>query len=205
MSKKKQHCYDYPMPAATADAVVWTVGPSGWRILLIERKSEPFAGRWALPGGFINPEEPPLQACIRELQEETNVAATDFREVGAFGDKGRDPRGWTISVAFYTLQKEGELVAKAGDDATKAKWHSMKRLPKLAFDHDKIIAAAKAKLAVDLVTTDLAKRCLDPRFNKKTAEEFVAPFGGENPIDFWRALGLVESAGGGKWRFRLPR
>ena len=158
-------CYEYPRPAVTADAVVWTIGDAGWRILLIERKSEPFAGCWALPGGFINPDEPPLQACIRELREETNVAAMDFYDVGAFGEKGRDPRGWTISIAYYTLQKEGELVAKAGDDASSAAWHRMDELPALAFDHDRIIAKAKERLVVDLTTSKILAPLLKKRFS----------------------------------------
>jgi 8-oxo-dGTP diphosphatase len=203
MSKKKKHCYDWPMPAATADAVVWTVGPSGWRILLIERKSEPFAGKWALPGGFINPDEPPLQACIRELKEETNVVEADFRPVDVFGDPGRDPRGWTISFAFYTFQPEGELEARAGDDAKRTSWHSMRRLPKLAFDHDKIIAKAKRRLSVDLVTSNLAKPFFRPTFARTTANALLNGLADtKDAVECLRSFGVVESAGRRRWRFR---
>ena len=208
MSKKKQHCYDYPMPAATADAVVWTVGPSGWRILLIKRKSEPFAGRWALPGGFINPEEPPLQACIRELREETNVQAEDFREVGAFGDKGRDPRGWTISIAFYTLRPEGSLAATAGDDASKAAWHRMDDLPALAFDHEKIIEKATKRLVVDMSTSPILAPLLKKTFSFGELDELLDRF---YPVVFQvsRLLGtrliasnLLEKTRTGRWKFK---
>jgi 8-oxo-dGTP diphosphatase len=202
-SKKKQHCYDWPMPAATADAVVWTFGPGGWRILLIERKSDPFAGSWSLPGGFINPEEPPFQACIRELKEETNVSERDFREVGVFGDPGRDPRGWTISFAYYTFQPEGELKARAGDDATRTRWHSMERLPKLAFDHDKIIAKAKDTLAVDLVTTDIARGFFESTFTRLMVNALLNGLARtDNALERLRVFGVVEAAGRGRWKFR---
>jgi 8-oxo-dGTP diphosphatase len=207
MSKKKPHCYDFPMPAATADAVVWTVGKSGWRLLLIERKSEPFAGKWALPGGFINPEEPPLEACIRELHEETAVKAEDFRDVGVFGDPGRDPRGWTISYAFYTLLPEGQMEAKAGDDASRLAWHPMKALPDLAFDHEKIIEAARRRLAVDLYTTPVARLLLPEAFSAAEAGKLAraldrnAPRTGDEIIERLTAFDLVKRGGEGKWKF----
>ena len=191
------------MPAATADAVVWTFGPSGWRILLIERKSDPFAGSWALPGGFINPDEPPLLACIRELKEETNVSERDFRDIGVFGDPGRDPRGWTISFAFYTFQLEGELKARAGDDAERTRWHSMKRLPKLAFDHDRIIAKARERLAVDLVTTDVARGFFKSTFTRLTVNALLNGLTQtDNALERLRAFGVVEASGRGRWKFR---
>jgi 8-oxo-dGTP diphosphatase len=201
------HCYEYPRPAVTADAVVWSFGDEGWRILLIERKTQPFAGRWALPGGFVNPDEPPLEASIRELYEETNVAALDFRDVGPFGDKGRDPRGWTISYAFYTLLPQGSVNARAGDDASHTAWHRMDELPKLAFDHDKIIEKAKQRLAIDLYTTPIARPFLSRTFSASEAGKFVraldanAPRTGKNIVERLTAFGLVKRTTSGDWRF----
>jgi 8-oxo-dGTP diphosphatase len=207
MSNKKQHCYDYPMPAVTADAVVWTFGDAGWRLLLIRRKSEPFAGRWALPGGFVNPDEPPLEASIRELHEETNVAVSGFREVGTFGDKGRDPRGWTISYAYYALLLQGSVEASAGDDASGAAWHPMDELPKLAFDHDKIIDTAKRRLAVDLYTTPIARPFLPSPFSAREAGKLFraldknAPRTGNGVVERLSAFDLVKGTRAGDWRF----
>jgi 8-oxo-dGTP diphosphatase len=67
-------------------------------VLLIQRGHEPFAGQWALPGGFVDMEEPLEAAARRELQEETGVTDVPLREVGMAGKPGRDPRGRTISA-----------------------------------------------------------------------------------------------------------
>lgn len=96
---KPKHSYDYPRPALTVDAVLVTREPVP-RVLLIQRKDDPFAGKWALPGGFVNENEPLPEACRRELVEETGVAVEDLEQLVAVGDPGRDPRGWTVSVAF---------------------------------------------------------------------------------------------------------
>lgn len=85
-------------------------------MLLIQRKHDPFAGKWALPGGFVDEGEPLDQAAARELQEETSVdtVAQQIRleQVGAFGDPGRDPRGWTVTVAYVAIVKSKKLSVK---------------------------------------------------------------------------------------------
>ena len=110
-------------------------------MLLIQRRHEPFADHWALPGGFVDQDESLEAAATRELKEETGLARAKFKQIGAFGDPGRDPRGHTVSVAFTALLKS-KGKAEAADDAKDVGWHKVKRLPKLAFDHKKIIAAA---------------------------------------------------------------
>ncbi len=127
----------------TVDAVA--VAPSaagGQSVLLIRRGHEPFAGSWALPGGFVDPDEDLEQAARRELVEETGVIAPVMRQIGAFGDPGRDPRGRAVSVAFLAVL-DTTTAARAGDDAADARWFPMDQLPKrLAFDHAAILAAA---------------------------------------------------------------
>jgi len=139
------YTYDYPRPALTVDLVIYRFRPTGpSEILLIRREDEPFAGKWALPGGFVNEGEHPEEAAFRELYEETGQEAKHLRQVGAFAAPGRDPRGWTVSIAF--TGRAGRPCATdalaAGDDAAEAKWCSVYDLPELAFDHEKIIAAA---------------------------------------------------------------
>ena len=97
----------------------------------------------------MDPFEPLEKAARRELAEETGVTG-DFSlaQCGAFGDPGRDPRGWTISVAFCGRLGEGEGTPVAGDDATHAQWHPCAALPELAFDHTQIIQAARERLGV---------------------------------------------------------
>jgi len=198
--------YEYPRPAVTADAILWTFGERGWRVLLIQRKSEPFAGRWAIPGGFVNPDEPPRDAAIRELHEETNVVAADFHEVGVFGEKDRDPRGWTISNAFYALLPEGAVRARAGDDASRTRWHAMDDLPSLAFDHERIIKLAKKRLTVDLYTTCVARPLLPSSFTTAQFGAVARALDANAPsstvaLRRLAAFGLVRRGQKAKWRF----
>ncbi|MDO8930289.1 MAG: NUDIX hydrolase, partial [Bacteroidota bacterium] len=106
------HTYSYPRPAVTVDAILISKQNS---VLLIERGREPFKGKWALPGGFIDMDEPLETACIRELEEETGIRITLLKQFKAFGAVDRDPRHRTISVIFYAFT-EDEIIAHAGDD-----------------------------------------------------------------------------------------
>lgn len=145
--------YDYPRPAVTVDVVAFAATARGLRVLLIERAHEPFAGRHALPGGFVDIDEDLEPAARRELAEETGVAVGPLLEVGAFGAVGRDPRGRSIGVAFAAVFAGEPPAGCAGDDARTAAWRSADRLPKLAFDHRAIVAAARSRL-VDRITLD---------------------------------------------------
>jgi 8-oxo-dGTP diphosphatase len=144
--RKKRHCYDYARPALTVDLVLVTRERKP-RVLLIRRKHEPFEGMWALPGGFVDENEPLELAARRELQEETGLEVEELEQLQTFGDPGRDPRGWTIAVAFLAPVEAMGLTPKAGDDAAEVGWHQLDRLPPLAFDHDKILARARQRLA----------------------------------------------------------
>jgi 8-oxo-dGTP diphosphatase len=141
------HTYDYPRPALTADVVALRFHANTLECLLIERARPPFEGSWALPGGFVDAGESPRAAAARELVEETAVAlsAEELIEVGAFGDPGRDPRGWVVSVAWAALLP-CDAAASAGDDARVARWWPLAALPPLAFDHATIISRAIERL-----------------------------------------------------------
>ena len=137
------YTYPYPRPALTVDIVLIKEGCEGLEILLIQRGHPPFAGQWALPGGFVDEYEPLEAAARRELFEETGLEAPDLQQFGAFGDPGRDPRGWTVSVAFWT-RIAGDITPRAGDDASAARWWPLDALPSLAFDHADIVRQAEA-------------------------------------------------------------
>lgn len=134
--------YKYPRPAFTADAVILSRDADGCRtILLVRRGNEPFAGRWALPGGFVNEGERAVDAAKRELEEETGVDIGDsdlLAHIGVYDTPGRDPRGWTVSAAYAT-ELPGQPTAQGSDDAAEAQWHRVDNLPPLAFDHDQIV------------------------------------------------------------------
>jgi 8-oxo-dGTP diphosphatase len=142
---KKPYCYEYPRPMVTVDVVIVT-REERRRVLLIRRKSDPFQGKWALPGGFVNMDEDLEDAARRELMEETSVATGKLEQLATFGTPGRDPRGRTISVVFLAAIRPADAKATAGDDAAEAAWHPLGRLPELAFDHAEILALAKKRL-----------------------------------------------------------
>lgn len=136
------HTYQYPRPALTADTIILSRDEAGNRVvLLIRRGGEPFAGSWALPGGFVDEGETAIQAAARELEEETGVRLDSpdlHAEIGFYDTPGRDPRGWTVSVAFC-VDLPAMPPAKADDDAAEVQWHRLDNLPPMAFDHRKIM------------------------------------------------------------------
>jgi 8-oxo-dGTP diphosphatase len=132
------YSYEFPRPSLTVDVAVVTRGASP-RVLLIQRRKPPFAGAWALPGGFVDENEPLEAAARRELQEETGLTVDELTQLGTYGDPGRDPRGWTVSVAYWTRVDESSAHAVAADDAMAASWYPLDALPPLAFDHAKIL------------------------------------------------------------------
>ena len=148
MPSFKKRKYEYF--SVSADILVFRRGAKSWEILLIQRKNPPYQSCWALPGGFIDRHEDSLTCAKRELKEETHLVCDKLFEFGAFTAPGRDPRGRTATVAYYTFltKKSGE--PQADDDAEALKWFPLRRLPELAFDHKEIISkgikAARAKL-----------------------------------------------------------
>jgi 8-oxo-dGTP diphosphatase len=143
---KKKYCYDYPRPAVTVDIVIVS-REARPRVLLIRRKQEPYAGWWALPGGFVEMDESLADAARRELAEETGVHARDVEQLHTFGAPERDPRGRTISVVYLARVDPAHVRPRASDDAAEVGWHSLKRPPaRLAFDHAEILALVRKRL-----------------------------------------------------------
>jgi 8-oxo-dGTP diphosphatase len=132
-------------PALTVDVVALAGDPPA-SVLLIERGGEPFAGSWALPGGFVEGGERVNAAAARELAEETAIEAGELELLGVYDTPGRDPRGPTVSVV-YVLRAPVELEARGGDDAAQARWFAVDQLPPLAFDHALVIADALSSRA----------------------------------------------------------
>lgn len=134
--------YRYPHPAVAADIAIFTVREGRLMLLLIKRLGAPFAGQWALPGGFLSMDED-LDSCARrELLEETGVDTAFLEHFGNFSAPDRDPRERVISVAYLALIGFDKLSPKAGSDAAEVGWFELSSLPALAFDHDQIIQAA---------------------------------------------------------------
>ncbi len=131
----------------TVDAVIFRKGKEGHEILLIQRKNDPFKGKWALPGGFVDEHEDLADAAARELEEETGLKVENLQQLGAFGKPHRDPRHHTVSIAYMGIASEG-AEAVGADDAAEAKWFSVKKLPELAFDHADIVTLALEKVTL---------------------------------------------------------
>src|SRR5271156_3918503 len=130
----------WPRPMLTVDMVVLTEAslPS---LLLVQRGHPPFAGEWALPGGFVEEGERVIDAAPRELAEETGLHVGSLRLLGVYDTPGRDPRGWTVSVVYLARVQAQDPVSGA-DDARDARWFPIDGLPKLAFDHAAIVGDA---------------------------------------------------------------
>ncbi len=137
---------EFPKPSLTADAAVFRIERGRLEVLLVRRANEPFKGAWAFPGGFVEKDEPIARAASRELFEETGLKGVQLSQFHSFGDPGRDPRGWTVTVAHIGAVRPGRDKTKAGDDAQSAKWFDAANPPRLAFDHADILNAALNRL-----------------------------------------------------------
>lgn len=129
-------------PTVGCDAVIFDVRKGELRVLLIKRGHEPFLGKWALPGGFMEWGESCETAAARELQEETGLTGVRLEQLGVFSEPGRDPRGTIVSVAYFGLVDDNNLAIKAADDAAEAQWFEVEKCPELAFDHTLILKKA---------------------------------------------------------------
>jgi 8-oxo-dGTP diphosphatase len=123
----------------TVDAII----PYKRGIVLIKRLNDPFKGMYALPGGIVEYGESVETAVLREVKEETGLDGKIYKLVGVYSQPSRDPRGHFVSVCFIVMG-DGEL--KAGSDAKEVGVFPLENLPKLAFDHEKMIESARGDL-----------------------------------------------------------
>lgn len=124
---KSYNADKYPRPSVTADNLIFSFqGENPPEILLIKRKNHPEKGKWALPGGYANPDETVMSAAARELEEETHISGLPLYPVGIFSDIDRDPRSWTMTSAYVAAVDKSTLDIKADDDAACAEWFSVK-------------------------------------------------------------------------------
>ncbi|MEV7241020.1 NUDIX hydrolase [Streptomyces sp. NPDC093248] len=159
-----KHAYE-PF-AVTVDLAVLTVREGALHVLLVERGQEPYAGRWALPGGFLLPDESAETAARRELAEETgldDVSGLDLEQFRTYSEPGRDPRMRVVSVAFTALLPEPPE-PRGGGDAAQARWLPYGSAGPLAFDHDRILADAHERVGDRLENTRAATAFCPPEF-----------------------------------------
>ena len=176
----------YPRPSVTVDIVLFTVVDRTLRVLLIKRKNHPFLDHWALPGGFVRPEENAEQAAFRELGEEAGARGIYLEQLYTFSEPGRDPRTWVISIAHYALVTADRLNIQAGSDAKEAHWFlvrdarggSVEACPvggggpvKLAFDHHKILNTAVERIRGKLDYVPIGFQLLPEKFTLTELQE----------------------------------
>ena len=136
---EKKYQYEYPHFAVTVDNIILNLkDPRDIKVLLITRKNDPYKGKLALPGGFLDPEDKSARdGAARELKEETNLSLSTLVQVCALTKEGRDPRERCISIVYEGIVYDEHEEIKAKDDAATVKWVSLQTLKKndLAFDH----------------------------------------------------------------------
>jgi 8-oxo-dGTP diphosphatase len=140
------HTYEYPRAALTVDCVVFGLDEQELKVMLIQRALPPFAGKWALPGGFVRVDETLDEAARRELEEETGLRNVFLEQLYTFGAVDRDPRERVVSVAHYALVNLRDHSVHAATDASAAAWFGVHDVPSLAFDHAEILRVALERL-----------------------------------------------------------
>lgn len=142
--ENKVYTYKHPHPSVTVDCVIFGFNGFSLQVLLIERASDPYKGCWAFPGGFLNIDESASDGAIRELKEETGLTGAYMEQFHTYSDPARDPRERVITIAHYALVRTSEVCP--GDDAAKACWFPLDKVPTLAFDHALILKDALTRL-----------------------------------------------------------
>lgn len=176
------------------DIVIFTIQSGELRVLLVKRGIAPFAGEFAIPGGFVLDDESLDQAALRELKEETGVGDVYLEQLYSFGDPGRDPRGRVLTIAYYALISADRSPLAAGTDAADAQWCAVGDLPNLAFDHRKILDYALERLRNKLEYTTVGFQLLPSRFSLTELQEVYEAILGRklDKRNFRRKLALLK-------------
>ena len=158
-------------PRVAADVAVFAFLDGAMNVLLVRRRYEPYESYWALPGGLLEPDETLEEAAERELREETGVTDTYMEQLATFSQVDRDPRGRVISCCYLALVDGGRVRLRPGSDAREAAWRPLEALLRetdqgtvLAFDHDRILAYARQRLAYKLEYQNVAWSLLPETF-----------------------------------------
>jgi 8-oxo-dGTP diphosphatase len=158
-------------PRVAADVAVFAFLDGAMNVLLVRRRYEPYESYWALPGGLLEPDETLEEAAERELREETGVTDTYMEQLATFSRVDRDPRGRVISCCYLALVDGGRVRLRPGSDAREAAWRPLEALLRetdegtvLAFDHDRILAYARQRLAYKLEYQNVAWSLLPETF-----------------------------------------
>ena len=160
---------DFPRPIATVDVALFTLAEQHLAVALVERAAPPLAGRFALPGTYVHVEEDADldAAAARVLREKCGLAGLFVEQLRTYSGAARDPRGWSITTAFYAL------VPRQTFDAAGAAMRlvAAETLEGLPFDHDRIVADGVARLRGKATYTTLPAKLLPELFTLRELEE----------------------------------
>lgn len=212
-AQQSTFCYDYPRPALTIDCVVFGLDLERLKVLLVQRDTEPFQNRWSLPGGFVRMEESLDECAKRVLLNKTGCENIYFEQLYTFGTPDRDPRGRTISVAYYALVNSPEfpLEEDAARSRSQADWLDIHNIPTLAFDHNHILRTALARLRAKITYQPIGFELLPKKFtlsrlqklyelilgetlDKRNFRKKLLGYGILKPLQAWERLGRQRPA-----------
>lgn len=198
---------EFPLPYTTVDIVIFTVRDAVLEVLLVKRpadSAEPYPGRWALPGGFVNIAiDADLHACARrKLLDKTGVVSPYLEQLGSWGSRDRDPRGWSATHVYFALIPGAELELRHGANAADVGWLPVDKAmkSKLAFDHGDLLAAAVERLRSKVEYTSLPAFLLKEPFTLPQLQQ-VYEVVLDRPVDKsgfrtrMMAAGFLEEAG----------
>jgi 8-oxo-dGTP diphosphatase len=188
------------------DIVIFTIQDENLRVLLVKRGIPPYKGQYAVPGGFVLPNESLEEAALRELFEETGTTDVYLEQLYSFGEPKRDPRGRVVTIAYYALASADRSPAIGGSDAAEARWFSVAELPVLAFDHAAIVECALTRLRNKLEYTTVGFELLPRKFtlselqqlheiildrplDKRNFRRRMETLGLLKPLNEWRSTG----------------
>jgi 8-oxo-dGTP diphosphatase len=158
------YTYKYQRPNLAVDCVVFGLDEEDLKIILIERDKEPYRGKWALPGGFVHIDESLEDAAKRELKEETGIQDVFLEQLYTFGEVDRDPRERVVAVAYYALVNLRDHTIQATTDSRNAAWFSVEDVPKLPFDHNRIVDVAHMRLKGKVTYAPIGFELLPKKF-----------------------------------------
>lgn len=202
---KNYNIRDYDVPLATVDMAIFTIKDDQLHVLLVKRAQHPYKGWWALPGGFVDVKLDKAlgDTARRKLKEKTGISTPYLEQVETVGNGDRDPRGWSITMAYFALLPWRNIELVANSSSEEIKWISVDQVldaQKLAFDHAYILKICVERLRSKVQYTSIAVNLMAEEFSLaelQTIFEIIL----EKPIEkksFRRRLldvGILEETG----------